>query len=115
MYNLLVINGVEFPTPEGSFEVKYKNITNEYEGESGQKTIEVIREDVASISVSYNGLLRSEVDTLHDALAIVNTVKFYKKGVETQVSMKLTNVSTPKKYHKNNLSVWGMSFGLEEL
>ena len=115
MHSLLIINDVEFPTPEGSFEIKYKDKTNVYEGEDGKRTIEIIRKDIASISVSYNGMTEEKLNTLQAALTTVSAVTFYKKGVETTAEMKLSEVSTPKKYYKNGLSVWGMSFSLEEL
>lgn len=115
MHNLLVINGTEFPTPEGSFDVKYKDTTNEYRGENGKKTVEIIRRDVCSISVTYNGLEEDRANMLHSALSTVNEVTFCKKGTMVTVEMKLSDVSVPKKYYKNGLSVWGMSFSLEEL
>lgn len=115
MHSLIIINGVEFPTPEGSFDIRYKSVMNEHEGEDGKKTVEIIREDVATISIRYNGMTEERLKDLHSALAPVNTVVFYKKGAETTAEMKLSDVSTPKKYYKNGLSVWGMSFSLEEL
>lgn len=115
MHNLLVINGIEFPIPEGSFDVKYKDITNEYSGENGKKTVEIIRKDVCSISVTYNGLEEGRANMLHGVLSTVNEVTFWKKGVMVTVEMKLSDVSVPKKYYRNGLSVWGMSFSLEEL
>ena len=115
MHSLLTINGVDFSTPEGSYDVKYSSTTNEYEGENGKKTVEIIREDVVSISVSYNGMTEEQLNILHTALTTVCTVVFYKKGVKTTAKMKLSDVSTPKKYYKHGLSVWGMSFSLEEL
>lgn len=115
MHNLITINGVEFPTPEGSFDIKYEDKTNIHEGENGKKTVEIIRKDIASISVSYNGLKEEELNRLHAALDTVNKVTFYKKGVETTADMRLSSVSTPKKYFKGGITVWGMSFSLEEL
>lgn len=115
MRNLIIINGMEFPTPEGSFDIKYKDKTNEYEGEDGKKTVEIIRKDVTTISVSYNGMTEEKLNELLKTLDTVCAVTFLKKGVETTVDMKLSDVSTPKKYFKNGLSVWGMSFSLEEL
>lgn len=115
MHNLITINGVEFPTPEGSYELKYKNVTNEYTGEDGNKTVEIIREDVTSISIGYNGMPEDRLNALHSALKPVNTVIFYKRGIKTTTQMKLSDVSTPKKYYRGGLSVWGMSFSLEEL
>lgn len=115
MHSLIIINGVEFPTPEGSFDIKYKSVTNEYEGEDGEKTVEIIREDVATISIGYNGMEEEQLNTLHSALKTVNTVVFWKKGTKTTSKMKLSDVSTPKKHYRHGLSVWGMSFSLEEL
>lgn len=115
MHSLLTINGVDFPTPEGSYDIKYSAVTNEYEGENGEKTVEIIRENVATISVSYNGMTEEQLNDLHAVLTTVCTVVFYKKGVKTTAKMKLSEVSTPKKYYRHGLSVWGMSFSLEEL
>lgn len=115
MHSLLIINGVEFPTPEGSFDIKYKNVINEYEGEDGKKTVEIIRENITTIAIGYNGMEEERLKVLHSALKTVNTVIFYKKGTQTTAKMKLSDVSTPKKYYGRGLSVWGMSFSLEEL
>lgn len=115
MHNLLVINGVAFPTPEGSFDIKYKDILNEYTSESGKTVVEIIREDVATISVSYKGLLESKKNELASILHIVNSVTFFKMGLEYTASMKMSDLSEQKKYFRNSLSVWSLSFKLEEL
>lgn len=114
MHSLLVINGVEFPTPE-SLDIKYKSVVNEHTGEDGKKTVEIIREDVVTISVGYKGMTEERLKVLHSVLTTINTVVFYKKGVEATAEMKLSDVSTPKKHYGHGLSVWGMSFSLEEL
>lgn len=115
MHDLLVVNGVTFPIPEGSLDIKYSNRINEYEGEDGSITVEIIRENIASISVSYNGLLETQLNLLLGALKTVNEVTFYKKGTEVTCFMKATDISTPEKYYKHSISVWGFSFGLQEL
>ena len=53
MLKLLTINDIEIPDPEGSLSIKKNDKYNEYEGEDGVKTIEVIREDFISGSVAY--------------------------------------------------------------
>lgn len=115
MHSLLVINGVEFPTPEGSLDIKYKSVVNEHTGEDGKKTVEIIREDVVTISVGYKGMTEERLKALHSVLKTINRVMFYKKGVEATAEMKLSDVSTPKKHYGHGLSIWGMSFSLEEL
>lgn len=55
MFDLLVINGYTCPKP-ASFKVDTTDKTNEFEAENGARTIEVIREGIIKISVSYGSL-----------------------------------------------------------
>lgn len=115
MYDLLKINNVTFPLPEGGFDISYEDITNDYEADDGKKVVEVIRSDVAKISVSYNGLLEAKVNTLIAALQTVSTVAFLRKGTVQSCKMKVSNIKTAKVWYKNNISAWSLSFDLQEI
>ncbi len=117
MYKLLEINGVSLPDPEGSYSLSRKDKFNEYEGENGDKTIEVIREEILSCSVSYSGLEQKKIKEIMDAISLVSTVKVYdpKIGNVKGITAKITDVKTDKKFHKNGISVWSLSFKIEQL
>ena len=115
MYDLLKINNVTFPLPEGGFDVEYTDITNDYEADDGKTVVEVIRADVAKISVSYKGLLETKVNTLLAALQTVSTVSFLQKGTVQSCQMKVSNIKTSKVWYKNNVSAWSLSFDLQEI
>lgn len=115
MSDLLKINGISFPTPGGGFDVSYSDITNDYDSEDGRTVIEVIREGVATISVSYSALKEERLRELKAALRTVNTVDFLKFGSTCTAQMRLSNVKTSKVHYKHDVSVWSMSFELKEL
>ena len=115
MYDLLKINNVLFPVPEGVFDITYSDITYDSEAEDGKTVVEVVREDIAKISVSYGGLLESTANTLLASLSTVNTVSFLRKGTVQTCQMKASNIRTGKKYYKNSLSLWSLSFELQEI
>lgn len=117
MNKLLIINEVEFPNPEESYTVDYSDKTSEYEAEDGHKTIDVIRENIATIKVSYKGLLESTLIRLVSALQVVNTVKYYDvtSGKVVTVTMERSGKALTKKYYDNGLSVWQFSFTLTEM
>lgn len=117
MKDLLVINGVTFPTPEGGLDINYKDKIAEYESEDGHITVDVIREDIKVITVRYNGLLEDAFRALKTALKTVNSVKLYNPatGAIEAVTMRNSGTQTNKKYYKNNISVWDLAFNLEEM
>nr|DAX53032.1 MAG TPA: hypothetical protein [Caudoviricetes sp.] len=117
MLKLLTINDIEIPDPEGSLSVKKNDKYNEYEGEDGVKTIEVIREDFISGSVSYKGLTAEQVTEIVEAIELVSAVKIYDPGINAvrEIKALIKDVKYDKKYYKNNISVWSLSFTIEEL
>lgn len=116
MYNLLKINNVTFPKP-ASFDISLEDKTNEFEAENGTRTIEVIREGIVKISVGYDALTDTKLQTCKAAITKISQVTFFNPytGALTTKSMEVKNISTPKQYHDNNISTWGFSFALEEL
>lgn len=116
MSEIITINGTAFPVPEGSFDVKYDNKCNTYESESGHTTVELIREQIATISISYSGIPQRQADQLTNIIRSVNTVIWNKNGVETTALFRCKEISVPKKYFaKEGPYVKGLSFTLEEL
>lgn len=119
MDELLKINNVIFPEIEGGYDISYEDKTNEYESESGETTVEVIRQKVCNISVKYNGLLESKLKELVSAIHVVNTVVYYNPTtgtVETKTMKADSNrINISKEYYKNGLSVWSLSFSLGEM
>lgn len=119
MTNLLTINNVIFPDAEGGFEISYKDKVNEYESESGEKTVEIIRKGVCNISISYMGLSETQLKSLTSAIQVVNIVKYYNplSGVVETKTMKTSSdrLKISKKYYKNDISVWSLDIDLEEM
>lgn len=119
MEDLLKINDVVFPEAEGGYDIHYTDVINEYESESGETTVEVIRQNVCSISVQYTGLLECKLKELTAAVRVVNTVEYY-NPLSGQVESKImkadtTRISISKQYYKLGLSVWSLSFDLKEM
>ncbi len=117
MHKLLEINGVVLPDPEGSFSLASEDKYNEYEGENGVKTVEVIRENIISGSVSYKGLAEDKLKEIVDAVSLVSSVKVYDPCIKAvkEITAKITGVKYDKKFYKNDVSVWSLSFKIEEL
>ena len=117
MYKILSANGVEFTDPEGSFTLSKSDVVNEYEAENGHKTVEIVRSGKVSASASYTGLPVAQVKTIAETLKPVTTFRIYDALSDTRkdITARVTNVKVQKVFHKNDLSVWGLSFDLEEL
>lgn len=119
MENLLIINDMTFPEPEGSYSIAYEDKVNEYESESGETTIEVIRKNICKISVKYNGFKETRLRELASAIQTVNSVKYYNplSGAVENKTMKANTdrISIEKKYYKYGRSIWSLSFDLEEM
>lgn len=117
MYKIITANGVEFKDPEGSFNLTKEDKFNEYEGEDGHRTIEIVREDLISASVSYKGLTVTQLQTMCQALSTVTTFLLYDAMTDQQktVVASVKSLKVGKVYHKNDLSVWSLSFDIDEL
>lgn len=117
MYKLLSINDVPIKDPEGSFIISREDKYNEYEGENGHKTIEIIRSNVINISVSYKGLTAKQLKNIVSLLNIVTTFTLFDPATEEQkeITGLVDNMKTSKVYYKNGVSVWSLSFEIKEL
>ena len=117
MYKLLTINGVPLPKPEGDFTITKKDKYNEYEGEDGSSTVEVIRQGILSLSISYNYITEQHLKTITDAIRLVSLVEVYEPTLRKTraLTAKITNLKTRMLYYKNDISIWTLSFNLDEL
>lgn len=117
MYKLLSVNGTNLRDPDGSYNLSKKDIINEYEGEDGRKTLEVIRQNVISGNVTYKGLTSSMMKIIVSSLSTVTNFVLYDptKDATVEIEAKVSNIKTSKVHHKNNLSVWTLSFDIDEL
>lgn len=117
MYKLLKINGVELPDPEGEFTINKKDKFNEYKTEDGKTTVEVIRQGIFSLSAKYNGLAEETVKTISGAIKLVSTVEVFDPdlGQTKEIKALVTDVKTKKVWYRYGLSVWSLSFSVDEL
>lgn len=117
MYKIITANNVEFVDPEGSFSMEKKDTVNTYSGEDGHTTIELIRTGKISASVSYNGLTVSQLKQYSEALTTVTTFKLYDplSNVQKTITAQVSGVKVGKVFHRNDLSVWSLSFDIDEL
>lgn len=117
MSNLITINGVPLPEPS-SYSISTNNKINEFEAESGKKTLDVVRQNIYSISISYSGILENKLKSLQQLLSsVVVNVGFYdtQSGSNITKRMKVSGKSQGKNYFKDGISAWSYSFSLEEL
>ena len=117
MYKLLSINGVSLPKPEGDYSITKNDKYNEYEGEDGSSTVEVIRRGIISLSVAYNYVTEKHLKEITDAINLVSEVYVFDptKGVVRNITAKVTGIKTKMIYYKNGISIWTLSFDVEEL
>lgn len=117
MYKLLTVNGTDLRDPDGSLEISKKDLVNEYEGEDGRKTLEIVRRNIISGSVSYSGLTVSMLKEIMDSLSTLTTFVIYDPMIDdtVEIEARVSNVSTKKLCHQNNVSVWTLSFNFDEL
>ena len=117
MYKLISADGVDFIDPEGSFVLSKTDVVNEYEGEDGCKTVEVVRSGKISASVSYNGIEVRRLREMAQALHTVTTFRIYDALTDTcrTVKARVSSLKVQKVHHRHGLSLWSLSFDLDEL
>lgn len=117
MYKLLNINNVDFPEPHGSFSLSKTDKVNEYQCEDGTSTIEIVRVGVVALKVSYNALTIDKVRELCGAISTVSNVTIFdpQTNATKVIKAQVSNIQTGKVHHKNDLSVWSLSFDINEL
>lgn len=114
--DLLIINGYTFPKPK-SFDLSLDDKINEFDAENGTRTLEIIREGIIKINVSYGSLTAEKLQAAKAAITKIATVSFYNPytGEVEEKEMEVRGISTGKQYYDFNISMWSLSFSLEEL
>lgn len=117
MYKIITANNVEFTDPEGSFTLSKDDTVNEYKGEDGQTTLEIIREGQISATVSYNSLSAETIKKMADALTTVTEFKLYDALTDSQktITARVSGVKVKKNFYRDNISMWSLSFDIDEL
>lgn len=117
MYKIIKANGVSFTDPEGSFTLSKTDNVNEYKGEDGHKIIEIVRQNVISASVSYKALTVGQLKTMSEALTTVTAFDLYDPMTDSVVTVtaRVSSVQVKKVHHRHDVSVWSLSFKIDEL
>lgn len=115
--DLLTLDNYIMPE-SASFDISPVDKKNEFQSENGKRTIEYIRQGVTNISVSYGGLTEEKLIEINKIISKrIVSVTFHNPLSSTQKTIKaeITGVKSNRKYYKNGLSVWGLSFEIQEL
>jgi hypothetical protein len=117
VYKIITANGVDFVNPEGDFTLSKTDDVNEYKGEDGHCIVEIIRQNVISASVSYNALTVEQLKTMSEALTTVTNFKLYDAMTDSviDVTARVSSVQVKKVHHRHKVSVWSLSFKIDEL
>lgn len=117
MYKIITANGTSFTDPEGNFTLSKDDDVNEYKGEDGHTIIEIVRQNVISASVSYNALTVEQLKIMSEALTTVTTFTLYDPMTDStiDVTARVSSVQVKKVHHRNDVSVWSLSFKIEQL
>ena len=117
MYKLLSVNGVSLPQPEGDYTLSKNDKYNEYEGEDGTTTVEVIRQGIISLAVSYSHVTEKNLKEIMDAIKLVSSVEVFDPTQQKvrKITAKITGIKTKMFYYKNGISVWTLAFNVDEL
>lgn len=115
--DLLEINGITLPEP-AEVNLNYIEKYNEFELESGRKTLDEIKTDMIGGSVGYNGLLQADAYRIRRALKLVSSVLIYDPNTNSKrtISAKITEISMGKVFNVKDVGVaWSLDFTLEEI
>ena len=117
-YDLISINGVSLPdVRKGTISVQPNPKYTEYDCEDGGKVIDVIEQDKIRGTVSYDGLLQSQITTIMAAIDLVSTLTIYNpltNNTKTVLALILVS-SVEKKIHDGRANAWSFGFDFEEI
>lgn len=121
-YDLLSINGTSIPdVKKGSVVVTPMSKYTKYEGEEGNGVIDLINATQIKGTVSYNGLMQTEVQTiwtaLHQATFPVCVFEIYNplNNTTKRFTALIEVGDLPKIIHDIGGNAWGFSFTFEEI
>jgi hypothetical protein len=72
---------------------------------------------VISASVSYNALTVEQLKTMSEALTTVTNFKLYDAMTDSVIDViaRVSSVQVKKVHHRHEVSVWSLSFKIDEL
>ena len=119
-YDLISINNVAIPDVDlgkGAVVVGRNDKYNEYETEGGGKVIEPIAQGKLKGSVSFSGILQSQMQTIEASLDIVSAMTIYNPRVgQTRTFLALIIPADAEKIiHDANANAWTYGFEFEEI
>ena len=120
-YDLLEINGTKLPDVElgkGAVSVGKEYKYNEYETEGGGKVIEEIdSEGKLRGTVSFTGMLQSQIQTIEASIELVSAMKIYnpRTGSPRSFLALITPNDVNKIIHDAGANAWSYGFGFEEI
>lgn len=120
-YDLLEINGTKLPDVElgkGSVSVGKEYKYNEYETEGGGKVIEEIdSEGKIRGTVSFSGLLQSQLQAIEASIDLVSEMKIYnpRTGSPRSFLALITPAEASKIIHDAGANAWSYGFSFEEI
>lgn len=120
-YDLLEINGTKLPDVElgkGAVSVGKEFKYNEYETEGGGKVIEEIdSEGKLRGSVSFSGMLQSQIQTIEASIDLVSEMKIYnpRTGSPRSFLALITPADANKIIHDAGANAWSYGFDFEEI
>ena len=121
-YDLLSINGTAIPdVKKGDVMVSPLSKYQKYEGEEGNGILDVINTSQIRGSVSYTGLMQSEVQSIWTAMhtasfpACVLVIYNPLTGTSKRFTACIEVGDVPKIIHDGSANAWGFSFSFEEI
>ena len=120
-YDLLEINGTKLPDVElgkGSVSVGKEYKYNEYETEGGGKVIEEIdSEGKIRGTVSFSGLLQSQLQAIETSIDLVSEMTIYnpRTGSPRSFLALITPAEASKIIHDAGANAWTYGFNFEEI
>ena len=119
-YDLIALNGYSLPDVhlgKGSVVVAPNPKYSEYEGEEGNKIIDVIAQDKIKGTVTFNGLLQSQISTIYSHLNLVSTMEIYNPmtGSKKTFSALILVGDLNRIIHDANANAWSFTFDFEEI
>ena len=117
MMNLVSINNVAFPNVDkGTITVDNVDKFNTYSTEDGGEITEQIATGKTNMTVSYKGLTAADIATLSNAITLVSTVVLYNPHTNASktITARVTNRQARIIAYYGNVSLWSLSFKIEE-
>lgn len=117
-YDLISINDVQVPDiGKGAVSVAPNQKYTEYEGEFGNKVLDVINETQIRGTITFNGILQSELQRIFAAVQLSSVMEIYNPftGMVKRFQAKIIVGESGKIVHDAIANAWSFSFEFEEI